>query len=84
MKPTASGRNARPGSPAVPDRPNPREARVLKELILGDILGAHRLGGVGEKTLDGMMSKGWIELAHDADYDEDGYRITPAGEAAWS
>lgn len=65
------------------DRPSSRELRVLKKLGLGTVEDPANLVGAGPKTLEGMLSKGWIERAYDAYYGVDGFRLTEAGDAVW-
>jgi hypothetical protein len=58
--------------------------RVLRGLWLGDIEEEAHFAGVGRKTFEALVAKGWIEHATDETYGTDGYRITPQGEAAFN
>lgn len=64
------------------DRPNSREMKVLRGLCLGDFEEEAHFAGVGRKTFDGLLAKGWIELATDETYGTVGFQITPEGQAA--
>lgn len=60
---------------------NTRELKVLQALSLGDIEDGDHFGGIGAKTFQGLLEKGWIEQSYDDVYGTDGYKITAAGEA---
>lgn len=62
--------------------PNTKEMKVLRGLCLGDVEDEVHFAGVGRKTFDGLLAKGWIEHATDEIYGTMGFQITPAGEAA--
>lgn len=62
--------------------PTPREMKVLMGLCLNNIEDEAHFAGVGRKTFDEMLAKGWIERAICATYETDGYRITATGDEA--
>lgn len=64
-------------------KPNFREMKVLHDLCLGNIEPSSYFLGAGPKTLEALLSKGWIVRAHDEIYDVDGYKITAAGSEAF-
>lgn len=64
------------------DLPNTKEMKVLRGLCLGDVEDEAHFAGVGRKTFDGLLAKGWIEHATDETYGTIGFQITPSGEAA--
>ncbi len=64
------------------DLPNTKEMKALRGLCLGDVEDEAHFAGVGRKTFDGLLAKGWIEHATDETYGTMGFQITPAGEAA--
>lgn len=69
------------------ERPDHREMKVLRGLCLGNIESPVYFAGVGKKTFEAMIRKGWIEEAYDPTYGVDGYRITEEGQRAheyWS
>lgn len=61
---------------------NTKEMKVLRGLCLGDVEDEAHFAGVGRKTFDGLLAKGWIEHATDETYGTMGFQIPPAGEAA--
>jgi hypothetical protein len=65
------------------DIPNAKEMKVLRGLCLGDVKEEARFVGLGRKTFDGLLAKGWIEHAMDETYGTIGFRITPEGQAAF-
>jgi hypothetical protein len=65
------------------NRPNHRELKVMRLLCIGSIEESAKFPGVGEKTFSEMVSKGWIEHAHDPVYGTNGYRMTSEGDAVW-
>jgi hypothetical protein len=65
------------------DAPNAKEMKVLRGLCLGDVEDEAHFAGVGPKTFEGLLAKGWIEHATDETYGTIGFRITPEGQAAF-
>lgn len=70
--------------PIHSDRPDSREMKVLRGLCLGEVEEEAHFAGVGRKTLEALIAKGWIEHATDDTYGTVGFRITPQGEAAFN
>ena len=64
------------------DLPNTKEMKVLRGLCLGDVEDEAHFAGVGRKTFNGLLAKGWSEHATDETYGTIGFQITPSGEAA--
>jgi hypothetical protein len=62
-------------------RPNSKELKVLNHFS-GEPEAASAFGkGIGEKTLAGMVAKGWLSVSFDRIRQEQVYSITAAGQA---
>lgn len=72
------------GIMATGDLPNDREMKVLRGLCLGNVEAESYFPGVGRKTFDALMARGWITRAIDETYDTDGWKITEDGEVAYN
>jgi hypothetical protein len=65
------------------DRPDHREMKVLRGLCLGNVESAAYFAGVGQKTFERMIARGWIQEAYDTTYGVEGYRITELGNSVF-
>ena len=60
-------------------RPNSRELKVLKYMLLDTIEKPGNFPGAGKKTFGDMIDLGWIEWVDSPKTNEAGYRITAEG-----
>lgn len=61
--------------------PHNIERTALQKLRVAQVLPLAQLYPAGERTIAGMVAKGWLEKLEDANTGAS-FRITPAGEAA--
>jgi hypothetical protein len=57
--------------------------KVLQGLCLGTVEESAYFPGVGAKTFQALIDKGWIKEAYDPTYGVQGYRITEEGSAVY-
>lgn len=64
----------------MPVRPNSRELKALRYMMPNTIEHPAIVAGVGKKTWEGMVRKGWVEWIDSPETNENGYRITEEGQ----